>query len=67
MTEVAADAIARALELGHRLAELSPTALAVAKAAIEAATESSHDTALLIERLGYALLAQTQNARKAVE
>ena len=58
VTEVAADAIARALELAHRLAELSPAAIAVAKAAIAAAAESSHDTALLIERLGYAVLSQ---------
>jgi enoyl-CoA hydratase/carnithine racemase len=58
VTEVVADAPARALELARRLAELSPAAVAVAKAAIDAAAQSSHDAALLIERLGYAVLAQ---------
>ena len=67
VTEVVPDAVARALELAHRLAELPPAAVAVAKAAIEAAAESSHDAALLVERLGYALLAQTPEARRAVE
>jgi enoyl-CoA hydratase/carnithine racemase len=58
VTEVVADAPARALELARRLAELSPAAVAVAKAAIDAAAQSSHDAALLIERLAYAVLAQ---------
>jgi enoyl-CoA hydratase/carnithine racemase len=58
VTEVADDAPARALELARRLAALSPAAVAVAKAAIDAATESSRDVALMIERLGYAVLSQ---------
>jgi enoyl-CoA hydratase/carnithine racemase len=58
VTEVADDAPARALELARRLAELPPAAVAVAKAAIDAATESSRDVALMIERLGYAVLSQ---------
>ena len=58
ITEVADDAPARALELARRLAALSPAAVAVAKAAIDAATESSRDVALMIERLGYAVLSQ---------
>ena len=57
VTEVTADAPARALELARRLAELPPAAVAVAKAAIDAAA-GSHDAALLIERLGYAVLSQ---------
>ncbi|HEY1513810.1 MAG TPA: enoyl-CoA hydratase/isomerase family protein [Gaiellaceae bacterium] len=65
--EVVADAPARALELARRLAELPPAAVAVAKAAIDAAAESSHEAALLIERIGYGLLAQTEDARKALE
>jgi enoyl-CoA hydratase/carnithine racemase len=67
VTEVAPDAVARALELGHRLAELPPAAVAIAKAAIDVAAESSREAALLIERLGYGLLAQTPEARRAVE
>ena len=58
LTEVVADAPPRALELAHRLAELPPAAVAVAKAAIDAAAESSRDVALMIERLGYAVLSQ---------
>jgi enoyl-CoA hydratase/carnithine racemase len=58
LTEVVADAPARAVELARRLAELPPAAVAVAKAAIDAAAESSRDVALMIERLGYALLSQ---------
>jgi enoyl-CoA hydratase/carnithine racemase len=58
VTEVADDAPARALELARRLAALSPAAVAVAKSAIDAATESSRDVALMIERLGYAVLSQ---------
>ena len=58
VTEVVDDAPARALELARRLAELPPAAVAVAKAAIDAATESSRDVALMIERLGYAVLSQ---------
>jgi enoyl-CoA hydratase/carnithine racemase len=58
VTEVVADAPSRAIELARRLAELPPAAVAVAKAAIDAAAESSRDVALMIERLGYALLSQ---------
>ena len=67
LTEVTEDAVARALELAHRLAALPPTAVAVAKSAIHAAAESSHETALAVERLAYGLLAQTKAARDAAE
>ncbi len=67
LTEIVPDAHAGALELAHRLAALPPAAVAVAKVAIHAATESPHETALAIERLGYALLAQTRAAREAAE
>jgi enoyl-CoA hydratase/carnithine racemase len=60
VTEVVADAPSRAVDLARRLAELPPAAVAVAKAAIDAAAESSRDVALMIERLGYALLSQIQ-------
>jgi enoyl-CoA hydratase/carnithine racemase len=67
ITELAPDAQARALELAHTLAGLPPVAVAVAKAAIDTATESSRDAALLIERLAYGLLAQTGEARDSAE
>jgi len=57
VTEVVDDAPARALELARRLAELPPAAVAVAKAAIDA-TAGSTDAALLVERIGYAVLSQ---------
>jgi enoyl-CoA hydratase/carnithine racemase len=67
LTEVAPDAVARALELAHGLAGLPAAAVAVAKAAIDAAPDASRDAAILIERLAYGLLAQTQAARSAAE
>ena len=69
MTEVVAEggALDRALELGRSLAELSPVAVAVIKQAIDAAPEASREASLLIERLAYGLLAQTDAAREAAE
>jgi enoyl-CoA hydratase/carnithine racemase len=69
LTEVVAagEALDRALELAARLAALPRLAASVAKQAIDAATEASRDAALLIERLGYGLLAQTAAAREAAE
>jgi enoyl-CoA hydratase/carnithine racemase len=67
VTEVVAEgsALTRALELAQQLAELPALAASVAKQAIEAAAESSRDGALLIERLAYGMLAQTEEARRA--
>jgi enoyl-CoA hydratase/carnithine racemase len=69
VTEVVAEgrALERALELGRSLAELPPVALAVTKQAIDAAPEASRDVSLLVERLAYGLLAQTEAARDAAE
>ena len=66
VTEVVAEGthLERALELARALAELPAAALSVAKQAIDAAAESSRDTALLVERLAYGLLAQTTAARR---
>jgi enoyl-CoA hydratase/carnithine racemase len=67
VTEVVAEgaALERALELAHGLAALPRTAVSVAKQAIDAAPDSSREAALLIERLAYGLLAQTDDARGA--
>jgi enoyl-CoA hydratase/carnithine racemase len=67
VTEVVADegVLPRALELAERLAELPPVAVAVAKQALDAMPEASREAGLLVERLGYALLAQTADAREA--
>ncbi len=58
-------AFERALEVAARLAALPRDAVAVTKHAIDAAAASPRDAALLIERLAYAALAQTQAARDA--
>jgi enoyl-CoA hydratase/carnithine racemase len=67
VTEVVAEgtAPARALDLAGRLAALPQLAVSVTKEAIAALGESSRDSALLVERLAYAALAQTQAAQDA--
>jgi enoyl-CoA hydratase/carnithine racemase len=60
-------AVDRALEIGERLAQLPPLALSLAKQAIDAMPESSREAGILLERLSYAALAQTPDARGAVE
>ena len=67
VTEVVAEgkALERALEVAVRLAALPREAVAVTKHAIDAVSSSPRDAALLIERLAYAALAQTQAARDA--
>jgi enoyl-CoA hydratase/carnithine racemase len=69
VTEVVPEgaALTRALEHAERLASLPPLAVTLCKQAIDAAPEASRDAALLIERLAYGLLAQTDAARTAAE
>lgn len=55
----------RALELAARLAAQPPLAVEVAKRAIDAMAESSRAAGLLIERLGYAALGASEDARAA--
>ena len=63
----AGEALDRALGLARQLADLPQHAAAVAKQAIEAVPESSRAAAILIERLAYATLAQTADARAAAD
>jgi enoyl-CoA hydratase/carnithine racemase len=67
ITEVVEEgkALDRALEVAVRLAALPHDAVAVTKQAIDAASTSPREAALLIERLAYAALAQTGAARDA--
>jgi len=67
VTEMVAEgaALERALELARELAQLPPVAVAVAKQAIDAAADAPREAALLIERLAYGVLAQTDAARRA--
>ncbi len=60
-------ALARCLELTERIAELPALAVSTIKALAEAAVETSREGAVLLEQLGYAALAQTDEARSAVE
>jgi enoyl-CoA hydratase/carnithine racemase len=67
VTEVVADGagLDRAHEIAARLAALPPVAVTVAKQALDAMPEASRDAGLLVERLGYGLLAQTADAAEA--
>jgi enoyl-CoA hydratase/carnithine racemase len=69
VTEVVAvgGALERAVELAQKVAALPATAVAVTKSAIDAAADAPRDAAVLIERLAYGLLAQTDAARKAAD
>jgi enoyl-CoA hydratase/carnithine racemase len=58
-------ALDRALEVAERVAGLPPLAVRVAKAATDAAASAPRDAGLLIERYGYAMLAQTADADEA--
>lgn len=69
VTEVvpAGKALARAGEIAAELASLPRLAVETIKRAADLVPESSREAAMLIERLGYAALAQTHEAQKAVE
>jgi enoyl-CoA hydratase/carnithine racemase len=59
--------LARAVELAERLAELPPLAVSLTKAAIDSMGESSREASVLLERLAYAALAQTDEAREGID
>lgn len=63
----AGQALARTLELAEQVAALPPLAAAAAKQAANAIAESSREAGILLERLAYAALAQTDEARAAGE
>ena len=60
-------ALDRAVELAQQIAALPETAVTVTKSAIDAAADAPRDAAILIERLAYGLLAQTDAARTAAD
>ena len=60
-------ALERALEIAARLAELPALAVSVTKQAVDRIPESSREAAILIERLAYGMLAQTDEAHEAAE
>jgi enoyl-CoA hydratase/carnithine racemase len=63
----AGQALSRTLELAEQVAALPPLAAAAAKQAANAIAESSREAGILLERLAYAALAQTDEARAAGE
>ena len=63
----AGKAAERALGLAGELAELPPLAVETIKRAADLIPEASREAAMLIERLGYAALAQTDEATHAVD
>jgi enoyl-CoA hydratase/carnithine racemase len=69
VTEVvqAGKAVERALEVARELAALPPLAVQVAKQAADLIPEASREAGILIERLAYGALAQTAEAKDAVE
>ncbi len=69
VTEVVGEGehLARALELGERLAGLPALAVAAAKATADRMAESSREAGILLERLAYGMLAQTDDAREAAQ
>ena len=69
VTEVvpAGEAGERALGVAARLTELPPLAVAVAKEAADRMSESSREVGVLIERLAYAALSQTEDSRAAMQ
>lgn len=68
VTEVvgAGKALGRALEVAEQLAELPALAVSLAKQAADRMPEVSREAGLLIERLAYGMLAQTEDAQDAV-
>ena len=69
VTEVvpAGRALERTLELAEQVAALPPNAVSAAKQAANAIAESGREAGILIERLAYAALAQTDEAKAAGE
>lgn len=67
VTEVVATgkALPRAVELAGQVAELPPLAAAAAKQAANAIAESGREAGIMLERLAYAALAQTEESKAA--
>lgn len=60
-------AAARALEVAQEIAALPPLAVQLAKRSVDVMAEASRDAGLLIERLAYAALSQTEEHREATD
>ncbi len=60
-------ALDRACELAGQLAEVAPLAAALTKQAIDVMLEASREAGVLIERLAYGMLAQTDDAKQRAD
>lgn len=69
VTEVvpAGKALERSLEIAAHVADLPPLAVSITKQAVDRMPESSREAGILIERLAYGMLAQTDEARAAAD
>jgi enoyl-CoA hydratase/carnithine racemase len=67
VNEIAADALARALELAQSLAALPRLAVSLTKQAIDLMPESSREAGIMIERLAYGLLAASDDAKRLAD
>ena len=67
VNELAAVARARALELARELAALPALAVSLTKQAIDLMPETSREAGILIERLAYGMLAQSDDARRIAD
>jgi enoyl-CoA hydratase/carnithine racemase len=65
--EVVADSHARSLELARELARQPRLALSLTKQAIDLMPEASRDAGILIERLAYGMLAQSEDAQRLAD
>jgi enoyl-CoA hydratase/carnithine racemase len=61
----AGEALDRALAVARELAELPRLAASVAKQAVDAVPDASRAAGIMLERMAYAMLAQTEDARAA--
>ncbi|MFL5964014.1 MAG: enoyl-CoA hydratase/isomerase family protein [Gaiellaceae bacterium] len=67
VNEVAGDARGRALEIARGLADLPALAVSLTKQAIDLMPETSREAGIMIERLAYGMLAQSDDARRHAE
>jgi enoyl-CoA hydratase/carnithine racemase len=63
----AGTALACALDVARGLAELPPLAAALTKQAVDVMPEASRDAGILIERLAYGMLAQSDDAKSRAD
>jgi len=67
VNEIAADARGRAVELARGLAALPALAVSLTKQAIDLMPETSREAGILIERLAYGMLAQSEDAQRLAD